>query len=235
MTIERASLGRRLAAEVLDAIFPQQCLVCGRFGAAIHPYCLDVLPAAEGARCTRCWRPDAGAWCEVCATGGPEAPAFDGLVTPFIFEGLARRALLEAKFRAVSANLAPLAVAAAARVPARWAVEAVLPVPLARGRQRRRGFNQSELLARTVARQLALPLRKDLLRKRRDTVAQAQLSAQQRQLNLEGAFEVRGTPPARVLVVDDITTTGATLSSIAAALKAAGAEYVYTLAVARED
>ena len=67
------------------------------------------------------------------------------------------------------------------------------------------------------------------------TAPQASLSAEARWKNLRGAFEVRGVPPERVLVVDDISTTGATLSAVAGVLKAAGAERVYALAVAHED
>lgn len=228
------SVVSRLVGEVLDLAFPQQCLVCGRFGAALHAQCLEALPAAEGPRCARCWRPGS-TWCEICATGGNDAPAFDGLVTPFVFEGDVRRALLEAKFRGTTANLGPLASAAAEMVPARWAVEVVVPVPLSPGRRRRRGFNQAELIARRVARELRVPLRVDLVQRVRSTLPQAQLGALERHTNLVGAFAVRGVPQRRVLVVDDVTTTGSTLSEVAWTLLDAGAERVYGLAVARED
>jgi ComF family protein len=231
---DRPSRIARLAGELLEAVFPQRCLACGRFGAALHPWCLDDFAHADPPRCLRCWRPGAGTWCEVCATGGPDTLAFDGLRAPFRFEGAVRRGLLEAKFRAVTGNLAPLAVAAAEVVPATWTVDAVVPVPLARGRERRRGFNQAERIARTVARQLEVPIRTDLVRRVRETPAQAALSAERRRTNLRDAFEAR-LALRHVLVVDDVTTTGSTLSSVAAALKEAGAERVYALAIARED
>ena len=231
----RRSFARVLLDEAWDALLPQQCIVCGRFGASLHVGCLDALPRADGPRCTRCWRPDVRGTCARCAEGGPDAPAFDALRAPFRFEGLARRALLEAKFRGVTAHLGPLGRAAAALVPDDWRPEAVVAVPLGRRRERTRGFNQAREAARAVAEVLGVPLVDGLVRRGRETAPQAMLDADARHLNLRGAFEVVGTPPGRVLVVDDVTTTGSTLSEVAAALRAAGTSNVYTLAMARED
>lgn len=236
MAVEvRDGFGRRLLRECLDLLLPQQCLVCGGSGASLHPACLAGFPTAEGPRCVRCWRPGLGTWCERCATGGQDAPAFDGLRTPFRFEADARRAILEAKFRGITAHLAPIGRAAAEVVPPEWRFGAVVGVPLAGGRQRRRGFNQATLLARSVGEALDVEPRERLVRRVRSTPAQAGLSAERRHRNLAGAFAVRGVPPEGVLVVDDVTTTGTTLSTVAATLKAAGASRVYALAVARED
>jgi predicted amidophosphoribosyltransferase len=233
------SLIGALVDEAWDALLPQRCLVCGRFGASLHEGCVDALPRADGSRCDRCWRPlppgGGYARCEPCASGGPEAPAFDGLRAPFRFEGLARRALLEAKFRGITAHLDPLGHAAAALVPPDWRPEAVVAVPLGRRRERARGFNQAREAARAVARSLGVPLVDGLVRRGRETAPQAMLDAEARHGNLRGAFVLGGTPPARVLVVDDVTTTGSTLSEVAATLRAGGTENVYTLAIARED
>lgn len=163
-------------------LLPQRCLACGTFGAALHDRCLDA------------------------------PPAFAALCTPFRFAGAARRAVLEAKFRGVTRLLPPLARAAAAAVPAQWEVAtlgAVVPVPLHAARERRRGHNQSEIVAREVAAALARPLDCSLLWRVRATPPQSGLSAEQRARNLDGAFAVAGEPPARLLLVDDVTTTGA--------------------------
>lgn len=227
----------RLRAEAAEFVLPQRCLACGRFGAALHPGCVATLPAAEGPRCTRCWRPSAGTWCERCAAGGASAPAFDGLRTPFTFTSEARRAILEAKFRGVTALLVPLANAAAEVVPADWGIEAVVPIPLARRRRRARGYNQAEVAAAEVARCLGVPVRAKWLRRTRETPPQASLTADARSRNLRGAFEVclSDSVPRRVLIVDDVTTTGATFEEAARVFRAAGVEQVYALALARED
>ena len=104
-----------------------------------------------------------------------------------------------------------------------------LPVPLHRARLRERGFNQAELLAK----ELGLEVDLSLLRRRKNTPSQTGLSRSQRTLNLSAAFEVRGTPPDCVLVVDDVYTTGATLHEIAKTLKRAGTSRVEVLTVAR--
>ncbi len=231
----RDGIGRRFLRECIDFLLPQHCLVCGGSGASLHTTCVAGLPLAEGPRCTRCWRPGPGTWCERCATGGADAPAFDGLRTPFRFEGDARRAILEAKFRGITAHLEPLAQAAAAALPPEWRVEAVVGVPLAGARERKRGFNQAALLAGHVADVIGAETRPRLVRRMRPTPPQAGLAAAQRHRNLRDAFAVRGVPPASVLVVDDVTTTGSTLDEVARTLKAAGAQRVYALAVARED
>ena len=229
------SLPRVLLDEAWQALLPQRCIACGRFGAALHEACLTALPAASTPRCERCWRPEPAPLCTHCVAGGAAAPAFDALRAPFRFEGLARRALLEAKFRGVSAHLPPLARAAAALVPDHWRPEVVVPVPLGRRRERRRGFNQAREAARAVAQALALPLDDRLVVRVRETRPQAALGAAARATNLRHAFGASAPAPRRVLVVDDVTTTGATLSAVAHALRPAGAERVYALALARED
>lgn len=233
----RPSAFARLVSDAAEFLLPQRCLVCSRFGGSLHPGCVVGLPAAEGSRCHRCWQPSPGTWCERCANAGADAPTFDGLRTPFVFAGDARRAILEAKFRGVTSLLLPLASAAAEVVPAEWAIDVVVPIPLARRRRRARGYNQAAIAAVEVGRRLHLPVRVRWLRRVRETLAQAGLAAEARGRNLRGAFEVHGADsvPARVLLIDDVTTTGATFEEAARALRLAGVSRVYALALARED
>ena len=225
-------VARELLHELAEALLPQRCIACGRFGASLHSGCLDSLPAAGSQRCSRCWAPGPASLCSACLA---DPPPFEGLRTPYRFAGLARRALLEAKFRGISAHLDRLGDAAAEAVPRWWAIDAVTPIPLHGARRRRRGFNQSELIANRVASRLGLPLRADLLRRTRSTGPQTALGRDRRASNVAGAFAAAGEPPAGVLLVDDVSTTGATLAAAARALLDAGAERVYALAVARED
>ena len=233
----RARPGAAALFAALAAIaLPERCVACGRFGASLHETCVRTLAPADGPRCPLCWQPGESTRCERCGPGpGPSsALGVDGLRAGFRFEGTARRALIEAKFRGISTLLPPLARAAADAVPDFWAPDAVVPVPLSAARRRRRGFNQAQVAAEAVARALGCPLEVALVQRVRDTTPQSTLTAAERERNLDAAFVAHGAP-ARVLVVDDVTTTGTTLAAVAHALRAAGARQVLALALARED
>jgi ComF family protein len=107
--------------------------------------------------------------------------------------------------------------------------DVVIPVPLHRSRERRRGFNQAELIAKRLGR----PMNTRLLRRRKDTPSQTGLTRNERKRNLAAAFEVRGRVNGTFIVVDDVYTTGSTMNEIARTLKRAGAERVEVLTVAR--
>ena len=117
-----------------------------------------------------------------------------------------------------------------------WRPDVVVPVPLHRERRRERGYNQAELLARQVAKRLRLTIRTDLLIRTKPRPPQLLLSRSERWKCVRGAYETRGgrrVDKMRVLLIDDVTTTGATLDACARALKKAGAESVMGLTVAR--
>ena len=115
--------------------------------------------------------------------------------------------------------------------------EVLVPVPLFPKRGRRRGYNQSELLARQLARHIGLPVDTQALARVRNTVSQTKLNRQGRLQNMAGAFlckrpfDIKGKV---VLLVDDVATTGATLEGCAQALRAAGAKKVLAYTFARE-
>ncbi len=227
-----------LLRDALDALLPERCVVCGRFGAALHPECREDLEPAAAPRCERCWLPGER---RICARCEAAPPAFAGVRAPYRFVGAVHRAIVEAKFRGVTRLIAPLAEAAARGVPAAWAVGVVVPVPLHPRRQRQRGYNQAALAARVVASVLGVPYAEPL-RRLRATPAQAGLSASQRARNIRGAFGVDavsgagvGVAAGTVLLVDDVMTTGATFDAAARALLDAGAARVYALSIARED
>jgi ComF family protein len=117
------------------------------------------------------------------------------------------------------------------------AVDAVVPVPLDDRRARSRGYNQAALLAAPVATTLAVPLAPGWLRRTRPTRPQVGLTARDRRANVRGAFacpEPAAVAGRRLLVVDDVMTTGATLEACAEALVAAGAAGVWGIVVARD-
>jgi ComF family protein len=125
----------------------------------------------------------------------------------------------------------------ASAIPRDQRFDLIIPVPLHWRRRFQRGFNQAALLAARVARRYAVPV-VVAVRRRRATATQAGLSNAKRRANVAGAFEVRrprAVAGRRILLVDDVMTTGATASACAAALKRAGARYVAVLTLARVD
>ena len=139
------------------------------------------------------------------------------------------------KYGRVKTMVRPLADLLAAALPRHEAFDAVVPVPLHWRRRWQRGFNQSELLARAVARRTALPMI-PALRRLRYTPAQAGLSNTARRKNVAAAFACRRPVSGkRILLIDDVLTTGSTAAASAAVLRRAGAARIALLTVARAD
>jgi ComF family protein len=122
---------------------------------------------------------------------------------------------------------------ACAAGPARRLRPVLLPVPLHPGRERRRGFNQATLLARVVGRQLGLPVQPELAWRRRDTGKQSLLDRAGRSANMQHLFGAAGELPPCIAIVDDVITTGATVSALATVLRANGARRIEAWAVCR--
>ncbi len=226
-----------LGRTALELVFPARCVGCGGSGAFLCDDCSVSLLLAAPPRCARCWRPGPDA--DPCLDCQLAPPAFDGLRAAFVNVGTARELVHSLKYRGTTALAAPMAslLAEAARRHG-LAADLVAPVPLSGLRRRTRGFNQAEALARALGRELRLPVRPRALERRRHTPPQARSAdAEERRRNVAGAFvcRERGVADRRVLLVDDVTTTGATLDACASALKEAGARSVWALAFARED
>lgn len=229
------TFARRVASTALDALFPPKCVGCGNFGAFICDRCLETAPRAAGNRCPRCWSTLEDFSCPNCKH---HAVAFTAMRSAFSYGGAAREAVLSLKFHGVSA-LAPRMASQMTTALREWSppVDMIVPVPLGWLRRRTRGYNQSELLGSEIARESGLPLERHALRRTRRTAPQArQPDAVSRRENVRGAFGP-GSRPVRgnVLLIDDVSTTGATLDACAQALLASGSASVYALTFARED
>jgi ComF family protein len=164
------------------------------------------------------------------------APSYDYALAAGRYQGPLRDALLALKFRGIRALSRPLAelVLAQCATAVSADVDALVPVPLAQARERERGFNQARLVADRLGPQLGVPVRAGWLARARDTTPQTDLSASARRANVAGAFVASSSASGRhIVVVDDVFTTGATVSECTRALRSAGAGRVGVVTVAR--
>ena len=232
----------------LSLVFPDECRLCGQ---PLHeefsriPLCQTCLkdpePLAADYFCASCRTPFANSFpldeegiCPLCRLGHR---GFDAAYCFGAYEGTLRGMIHLFKYNGIRTLAKPLGRYLALALPREERFDAVAPMPLHWLRRWRRGFNQSALLAREIARRGGIPVVK-AVRRRRSTFSQAGLSNAKRRANVAGAFSVKPGRPLsglRVLLVDDVMTTGATASACALALKRAGASYVALLAVARTD
>ncbi len=221
---------RRLRGWALDFAFPPHCAGCGREGAYLCAPCL-----AGARRLEDPYRLARGG-----SIGGELALspiALDAVYAPFVMEGPVREAVHQLKYRGVRA-LAPILGEAMAECADRnrLAADLIAPVPLHPRRLRERGYNQADLLAGEVARRMGIPADSRALERTTHAPPQARSAASaERWARVQGAYRARRTMDGlRVLVVDDVCTTGATLNACALALRSAGAAAVWGLVAARE-
>lgn len=236
-----ASLPQRL----LDLLFPPRCVHCGAAGEPLCAACRGSVREPPAPRCARCDRPllaEAGSRCAICVASEREygGLALERIVVASVYEGAIGSAIRALKFRRQRRLALPLArlLADAAR-QADFAADVIIPMPLHTQRRRERGYNQAALLARPLANALKIPLREDVLTRSRATKPQTRLSRRDRYANVAGAFALASPAVApllagkRLVLVDDVTTTGATLEAAAEALLAARPTAIIALAVAR--
>jgi ComF family protein len=235
-------------APVVDLIFPPRCPLCGE-GLAVQvglcASCWGELVIPGEPACAACQRPlpdlmgGAGTAGEaVCAPCMADPPRHDGIAAGTLYNEASRRLVLSFKHGqriALAPMMARLIAAKLAFVDPDWLV---VPVPLHRWRLWRRGFNQAALLAREIAKAHGAVLAIDMLERRKATPTLGGLGRKARSRTLSGAIGVdaRRAPSlrgAKVVLVDDVLTSGATSDACVSALKRAGAERVVVACFAR--
>ncbi|WP_322795535.1 ComF family protein [Tepidiforma sp.] len=217
-----------LTRRARDLLYPLRCVGCGAFDTPLCPACEQrLIPANGPGRCAFC----SAAWDE--PTNCPRCfhlRDLAGIRAAFEHTGPARQLVLRLKYQRYR-DLAPRMSADLAPVAAALPVDAWLPVPLHRSRQRERGFNQAELLLRAAG----LPRAPAALLRTRNTGRQARRSFRERTQALDGAFRVDGPrlDGLTVGLVDDVITSGATVRECARVLRDHGARAVWALAFTR--
>jgi ComF family protein len=217
-------------AGLLDLVAPLRCCVCRAAGSVLCAACRSILPRIRPPTCARCGRPTvhAVARCRDCAA---RRLAFAGAASALVLDDHVGRLLRAWKDRGLEAlgSVAAEELLAAVSPPR---ADALVPVPAAADRARWRGIDGPAAVARQLGAAWGLPVLTGVLVR---TVPRAQrgLSGVDRRRNARRAFVARGRAPARVVLVDDVFTTGATADACARALRGAGARRVDVVTVAR--
>ncbi len=220
----------------LDVLFPPRCAGCGAIGTLLCDTCRARFRPITAPYCWRCGQPlPEGTLCGPCARG--RFVHLDMARAAAVYVPPLRSIVHTFKYRGNTRLAEPLAQYMARRVRREALdVDFIVPVPLHRDRQRQRGYNQAELLARGLGAAFDIPVETSVLARVRATPPQVTLGLRERMENVKGAF--RCVEPARVagkrvLLVDDVMTTGSTLEACAAALKEAGTAQVWGYTLAR--
>ena len=232
--------GLRRAPKILASTLAQQCLLCAKPGskAVLCNACADDLPrltSVAAGLCPRCAEPTPHS--ELCAACQTSPPAFDAVSALFSYVYPVDRLVLALKYGG-RLSLATwfgerLALLLSAQGRAEQ-IDCVAPLPLHALRLKERGFNQSAEISRTLASRLNKPLRLDLCVRTRHTTPQTGLTHDRRLANVRGAFAYAGEVDGlRVLLVDDVITTGASVHACAQALLQGGAAGVSVALAAR--
>jgi competence protein ComFC len=219
-------------AALADLFYPQRCVGCERRASdVLCRACFDALPFVGSPFCGRCGLPTAFATplCEECKNVDF---AFESARAPLKYDGVGKKTVHALKYRGYKRVVDRLAAPLMLQVIDDSRFDAVVPVPLHRSRRRKRGFNQAELLARGISDKLRATV-SDTLEAVRSTRDQIELSAAQRRANVAGAYRAKESLRGRILLVDDVFTTGATMHACAETLLRAGAREIHALSLCR--
>lgn len=218
----------------LDWVYPPCCGGCGLPGGRFCRDCQSRIEKIIGPICARCGQPLANAG--LCRRCRNTPPSFSCLRSWAIFSGPLRNAIHRLKYRGDIALGEILARPLIEMVEMlRWSVEAVVPVPAGIARKAERGYNQASIIGLPVALACGIPFQPGWLEKIRETPSQVGLTLRQRQENLRSAFKSAAGSAAgkRILIIDDVTTSGATMEACSRALLEGGALETFGLTLAR--
>ncbi|MFA6082443.1 MAG: ComF family protein [Patescibacteria group bacterium] len=230
-------IAEKIITPIVDTVFPRLCVGCGEADQTICPKCFDQITLMLKQRCVRCEKLSSlGRTCPKCR----EHSELDNLLAFAYYEGPIKEAMHQYKYEGrvdalnsfkqiINQNQTVIKDLNSLIKPD----SIIVPVPLYRQRLWWRGFNQSDLIARIFADQFGLPILSNRLFRTVYTIPQMKLQRRGRLHNLEGVFECLEMQNQTVFLIDDIATTGSTLSACAAALKHAGAKKVVGVTVAR--
>ncbi|MGN0250465.1 MAG: ComF family protein [Oliverpabstia sp.] len=229
------SIGKKL----LDWLYPARCVFCDCLLEKRERYlcsqCRRHMPEPiREPRCKKCSKPLESEEKEYCYDCTEYKHSYDRGLAVFVYRDPMKEALMRFKFhgrKEYGEFLGKLLCMYGKSFLQQTKPQVIIPVPVHRKKKTRRGYNQAEILAASVSREFSIPIRTDLVLRRKFTKAQKELNRKERKRNLNQAFYVKNEVKnyRTVLIVDDIYTTGSTVNAIAEKLKSQGVQKVYFL------
>lgn len=232
-------MGYRTSGDIIkDLIYPRRCPVChglAPWGRDICPDCMGKLPYIETGRCRKCGKPveDSKEFCEDCLA---REHFYDEGIGVLRYDEVMRSTISWFKFKGRQEYARPLGRVAWSLARDRldiWKPDILVPIPVHKTRRAERGFNQAELLARVISDCSGIPWSRDWLERSGKTAAMKNLNPEERFLNLRNALKTGPSfePGRRILLIDDIYTTGATIDAAAHVLKSHGSGMIFFLTI----
>ncbi|MGH1461491.1 MAG: ComF family protein [Neptuniibacter sp.] len=215
-----------------------QCILCQSYTSSpsgFCPACLDDLPWLP-THCHRCSIPlPSNSNNLICAECQKKTPSFDKVTALFEYEFPIDNLISQIKYGKKPQLLGHLAQLAIGKLELSPDIECLIPIPMHRHSLLQRGFNQAELLAMELSKQLNIPVERRFLRKIKKTERQMQLTRSARLQNQKNVFECHFSNHKHILLVDDVMTTGATLEAASRCLKMAGTQTIEAFVLARTE
>lgn len=230
---------------IADILFPANCLICGRLGNYLCPLCFKRLKIINKDICPVC---TGGSYMGFVHNKCQRETSPDGLKSFYYYDRNFKKLLSRVKYRLASRGMPELLEWICAKNNQQiyeflnycGKIDYLIPVPLSKARQRSRGFNQSDIIARYLSKALKIPVCDQYVLKIRDTIVQAKLkNTKERRKNVRGAFSINdkiglNLRAAKILLIDDVWTSGSTASEICRVLKSQGmVEKVYVFTLSR--
>lgn len=222
--------------KAVDWLYPPICASCRKPGMRLCTDCYQKIKTLNNPVCPICGRPYNSSMYSPCEDCLESPPSFQALRSWGYFIGPLREAIHGLKYKrdiGLGDELAKNLIDLFSHL--QWKVDLITPVPLSEERLEERGYNQSHYLALPLALKFQIPYKPHALRRIRNTVSQVGLDSTNRKQNMQGAFraEPKLVSGKNILIIDDVTTTGATIEACSAACKEAQANTVFAMTLAR--
>ncbi len=228
---------KNITSIIFNSLYPSICPICENKSNSFStsPICAECwaeIKQYDGPSCSICALPFVSEKSEICGNCLKKSPLFTQVIAFGLYEGILKEAISQFKFYGIKRLAAPIGnLLMNLDIPES---DAIIPVPMTKKGLLMRGFNQSVLIGKIISKRRHIPILIDVLYKIKETPPQVGLSASERLKNLTGAFLAKGDLSGKsIILIDDVMTTGATVTECTRALLKAGAKEVIVLVLAR--